>query len=532
MYRSTLAAWIVVGLVGCSSFDAKNESAAQSTPDAGDDADAGGPPAVGGTSDLSLEVVAVPGARLVQGATSKVTVTVKRGKGSQDPTKLFISAGLRDGITAATTEVPASATTADLQITVPAVAAQGMLALTVTASTPQRTATAPLQALVRGTPGSVDTTFGTQGIARHLLGPGKNALATDLVVLDDDRLIAVSECVAGACVVRTSADGVADKAYGTGGTGALPMVTLGQAAADPTGRIVLSGNGGANSLKVGRLTAQGQPDASFGSATGVDTGTRQFVPAGGGPPETSRTSLALRKDGTLALGFAHVGAPSSTLGLTVLTTTGATETTFGTAGSTTGRPATDGPPMGVRANGNIWVFAPGPGICYVDQVDAATGAPDPTFAVGNEGHILCGAAPVTSTVGGAATLPDGSLMPAFKDATQVKVAKFVPDGSHTDLAWGAAGLATINEDALPRVSVDKNGLVLVTLARADGLRFVRLGAGGALDPTFGASGTVVHSFGVNHQIARALIQKDGRIVVLGTEDFADGADVTLTRYWD
>jgi len=54
MYRSTLAAWIVVGSVGCSSFDAKNESAAPSTPDAGDDAEAGGPPPVGGTADLSL----------------------------------------------------------------------------------------------------------------------------------------------------------------------------------------------------------------------------------------------------------------------------------------------------------------------------------------------------------------------------------------------------------------------------------------------------------------------------------------------
>jgi len=42
---------------------------------------------------------------------------------------------------------------------------------------------------------------------------------------------------------------------------------------------------------------------------------------------------------------------------------------------------------------------------------------------------------------------------------------------------------------------------------------------------------VVHSFGTNHQIARALTQSDGRIVVLGTEDFSDGSDMTLSRYW-
>jgi len=61
---------------------------------------------------------------------------------------------------------------------------------------------------------------------------------------------------------------------------------------------------------------------------------------------------------------------------------------------------------------------------------------------------------------------------------------------------------------------------------------MRLGAGGAPDPTFGDAGTVVHAFGTNHQIARAFVQKDGRIVVLGTEDFADGSDVTLSSYWD
>ena len=36
---------------------------------------------------------------------------------------------------------------------------------------------------------------------------------------------------------------------------------------------------------------------------------------------------------------------------------------------------------------------------------------------------------------------------------------------------------------------------------------------------------------MNHQIARAMIQKDGRIVVVSGEDFIDGSDVTLSRYW-
>ncbi len=118
----------------------------------------------------------------------------------------------------------------------------------------------------------------------------------------------------------------------------------------------------------------------------------------------------------------------------------------------------------------------------------------------------------------------GSILPDVHSGTAVMIGKWVPDGSRSDLAWGGAnGIATINEDALPSVSVDKNGLVLVTLLRDGGLRFMRLTAGGAPDATFGNGGTVVHSFGVNHKIARALVQKDGRIVVTGTEDFPDGS---------
>ena len=47
---------------------------------------------------------------------------------------------------------------------------------------------------------------------------------------------------------------------------------------------------------------------------------------------------------------------------------------------------------------------------------------------------------------------------------------------------------------------------------------MRLAASGTPDTTFGTNGTVVHSFGTNHQVARALIQKDGRIVVLGQRE--------------
>jgi uncharacterized delta-60 repeat protein len=533
MLKRSLAGSLVFGVLGlaaCGTFGSSDTSGA---PTADGGAGEGAPP-VDGVVDNSVTVTAAPGTGLVQGTTTKVVLQVKRGSGSSEPARISVTAGLRDGMTAAPIDVPASAATAELAIVVPDAAVQGPITLTLSAAIPQQTSAATIKAMVRGKPGALDTTFGTEGRARHLFGPGKNAIARDLVVLADDRLVPVAECGANACAARTSAEGVADPTYGTGGSAALFMTSLGQAVADGAGGVLLSSNGGAYSVKLGRLTATGQPDTAFGNGTGLGAGTHQFSPAGGGPPELTRPALAVRKDGTIAIAFSHAhGNGTQTAGLGLFTATAAPIAAFGTNGVTDGAQVAGAtvPAVGFRANGDVWTAWIGPTLCYVYEQDGATGANAPSFGVGGGNYILCGTNP-TSAIGAAVALPDGSLVPAYHSDTTVKLGKIVPDGSRSDLAWGNAGVATIAEDALPSVSLDKSGLVLVTLLRAGGLRFMRLSPSGAPDATFGASGTVVDSFGTNHQIARALVQSDGRIVVLGTEDFADGSDVSLSRYWN
>jgi hypothetical protein len=532
MVRSLLATCVVIGAAACGTFTSDAPAPGAGPADGGmpDGGAEGGPGTVGGPVDDSLSVDPVASVMLVQGTTTKVTLTVRHGTGTQDPSHVSITAGLRDGITANSIDVPATATTAELSITVPSTAAQGPLHLTVSASIPQRTVTAPVDAFVRGAPGALDTTFGTNGLARHLLGPGKNARARDLVVLPDDRLLAVATCVY-ACVVRTSADGVLDTSYGTGGSGALQLSFVGQAGANSAGELFIGANGGAGSITVGKLTATGQPDSTFGTGTGGATGTTLFG-IFNGPPEGVAPSLVLRKDGSIILGFprAH-GGGAITVGLAARTAQGAAVATFGTNGVIDGQSG-GAPAIGARANGNVW-FASNDGSrgCFVGQQDGTSGANDPAFT--NDGSVSSGSAAGGSWgIAGATALGDGSLVAAVHSGTSVKLPKFAADGSHLDLAWGVGAIAQINEDAIPTVSVDSTDHVLVTLLRAGGLRFARLGTNGSLDKTFGTGGTVVHSFGMNHQIARALFQKDGRIIVLGTEDFADGSDITLTRYWN
>jgi len=521
--------------LGCSKFSSDEPTPSNSDVDGSTATDANAP--VMGTPDRGLTiVVGDPKATsfVVQGDSLAVPVKLTRRPSSTGPVDVTV-AKLPADVTADPLTIPEGATEATLTLRAKPTSVQGgpsILDITAIEKSPRGTGAATkLSAFVRGKAGQLDTTFGTNGLVRHAVGSGKNALGRDLVVLDDDRLLAVGECATNACVVRSSANGVLDSTYGTGGVGAVAVGLIGQAIADPSGAVVVSGNGGANSLKIGRLTDKGQPDATFGGGTGSDLGTRQFVPPGAGPPEQQRTSLAIRKDGTLAIGFAHIHQ-TPTLGLALLSPAGAVVTSFGTNGSTEGRALLDGTPpaIGIRASGAIWAVSLGNGICYGDQVDGSTGKPDPTFG-GDGTYVVCGLSPRWG-LGAAVALSDGSIVLAFRSVSNVLVGKWVPDGKRLDLTWGSGGVATLSETGLPSVSVDKKGLILVMLAGTGALRFLRLNVNGALDSSFGQAGAVTHSFGTNQEIVRVLVQKDGRIVVLGTEEFADGSDMTLSRYWN
>lgn len=532
----------VVPLLGaaCSSFG--GGAAGTTPPGPNPEPDSGLPP-ITGTPSRGIEVTVgdpLATAFVVQGRSLTLPVKLTRKESSVGPVTITVSKLPKD-VTVDALTIPAGAVEATLTLKAAATSPQGATVLDIAAvegGSQGAGAATKVSAFVRGTPGALDTTFGTQGVARHLFGAGKHVAVRDLVVLGDDRLVVVSECGAGgfaefACVTQTSADGVTNTAYGTGGTATLGIPTLGQAVADVAGGVLLSGNAGANSLSIGRLTDKGQPDATFGNGTAGAAGTYTFAPLPGGTPEGARSSLAVRKDGTIVLGFNHAtGGATKTLGLAVFTAKGAPVTGFGTSGIFFGSQLVGltVPAVGGRANGNIWTASIDPAggnpFCYAYEHDAITGV-----VVGAGLGVSCQTNPNSAT-GGAVALADGSVVPAFHSGTTIVIAKSIPDGSRLDLVWGTGGIATINEDAVPSVSVDKKGVILVALLRDGGLRFMRLTAGGAPDTSFGNGGTVVHAFGMNHQIARAFVQKDGRIVVAGTEDFVDGSDATLSRYWD
>jgi len=475
----------VLPLLGgaCSTFGADPEHAGP-TPDADASTSPDGTDPVKGAPDRGLTITV---------GEPKATAFVVQNGALDLPVKLTRRESTTGAVVVTVTNLPPDVTAEPL--TIPTGKTEGTLTLKAKATSLQGAKVADVSALeegplgsgastnlttfVRGAPGAVDTTFGDKGVLRHIVGPTKNAVARSLVVMPDDRLMAVGDCPNVACVARASAGGLLDTSYGTAGTAAILAGIVGQAAADPAGGLLLSSNRGANQVGLARLTDTGQPDTTFGDGT-VFPGVVSFAAI----LEGARTSLAVRSDGTAIVGYGYSHLSGITnVALAMFTSKGIPVTTFGTGGIFQGAQLLNftAPAIGLRASGDIWTTWVGPDACPVGQQTGATGAGTAGF-----GGLAFICAPAGSPpdanwrTGSVVALPSGSLVAAFHKGTNVLVAKGVPDGSTDDPTWGNGfGGTTITEDAIPSLSVDSRGLVLVALLRPGGLRFARMTATGA-----------------------------------------------------
>lgn len=129
--------------------------------------------------------------------------------------------------------------------------------------------------------GTPDTSFGTDGLTRTVVGGSLSSNITDLHHLQGGGWLATGYCLMGAvsgvdfCAVRYSEDGLQDGSYGTSGSvvQAMQAGALGESSTasllDTHGRLVMvgtcvAGNYSRSQFCAGRWLADGSIDASFG----------------------------------------------------------------------------------------------------------------------------------------------------------------------------------------------------------------------------------------------------------------------------
>jgi uncharacterized delta-60 repeat protein len=153
---------------------------------------------------------------------------------------------------------------------------------------------------------------------------------------------------------------------------------------------------------------------------------------------------------------------------------------------------------------------------------ALRGEPDPSF--GERGFRAHSHAAGEHRIAGLALLRDGSIAAAghapFGGGVDVCVVVFRPDGS-VDASFGKNGVARIgNRRGFGRaVAVDARGRLVVAAYFYEKSNvqtlLARLERNGALDPSFGQGGLVVHDGADDDRASGVFVQPGGRIVLVG-----------------
>lgn len=217
MSRRMGAAWAWAPIVGfavaCSTFGGDgDDSSAASPDDAPENAtkDDGG--VVIGRGSALVDIAPLERNVLTHGTTQSIKVTIAR-KGSFNGAVILTVRGLPEGIAAKPVRLESPATVGELELTIASSFPQGdvaNLALEANPSNDEELAIAPLPLFVRGAPGEIDTTFGTDG-GIEITFPALVANAT-LFSLPDERFLAFLPAPLGtddhdSKIWRFSADG-------------------------------------------------------------------------------------------------------------------------------------------------------------------------------------------------------------------------------------------------------------------------------------------------------------------------------------
>ena len=175
-------------------------------------------------------------------------------------------------------------------------------------------------------------------------------------------------------------------------------------------------------------------------------------------------------------------------------------------------------------------------------VQAAEGDLDPTFGTGGKVVTDIG---VFERAADVATQPDGKIVvaatkPAEGGATTSDVAlfRYNVDGS-LDTSFGTNGVALIDingrGDVAEAVAIQPDGKIVVAgmssiFPEPSQFAVTRVQANGAIDASFGTSGTVLTPFGIFAAVRDMVIQQDGRIVVVGISSSGGTPDLAVARY--
>lgn len=498
----------------------------------------------GADSGFGFTVSAPPSLTLQQGASAPVTVTVTRFGGFADAISFTVSG------------LPAAATFNPLTITNGS--SSGELTLVVGDATPQSvshlaingiaaggsiSASANMDLVVRGPPGSLDTLFGNQGVVSGFLTTTNfGTLAGAVLDANGNVVLAIDTEIGGGpiSVVRILPSGTLDSNFGTSGIATVPDTgTVGFALFSlPTGELelsCLSQHGSPWTDELIRLKTNGSIDSSFSP----DGGIGNSIVRTDGQPYTYTLDDSSR---VVETGF--TGNAAGFL-LTRRTAAGPHDGTFDATFTST-IPGPGGPTV-IQPDGHIvasYASTTAPYAMGLVRTDSA-GNLDSTFGTGGVVPATGPGNPYGLLIQSSGKLVAGGV--TFSNAGNELpggfIARYLANGT-LDITFGSGGVATVTPGNVFAIAQQSDEEVVAVGypspatdagAPTNDIWVERVTAGGLPDTTFGQAGVVTTPIGGAGEISEGefvAVQPDGRIVVVvATYKSYSVYDFAVVRYW-
>ncbi|MCK7591246.1 T9SS type A sorting domain-containing protein [Subsaxibacter sp. CAU 1640] len=401
------------------------------------------------------------------------------------------------------------------------------------------------------TPGSLDTSFGTNGkVLTNLYGYQE---IFDTALQSDGKIISVGRSKNGNdynfCIFRHNVDGSLDTSFGT--NGGVVIDIKGNADYDearavvvqPDDKIIVGGSAGLEATNgnshfaLVRLNVNGTLDSTFGTG-GI---TSFIVGSDTSDPDGRIYKLKLQADGKiLAAGSARNTTTFRDFALVRLLSNGALDSDFSNDGKVTvdfGYILDRAVDFNIEDDGKITVVGD-----TSSDVGLARffdyGSLDTSYGTSGKITVDNGS---TFIMSGAAFQPDGKVLVLGNISNDLVLRRLNTDGTF-DATFGTAGSVTTDIDnsssdtGSTDLLVQPDGNIIVTaLCNTGGTRYfgiLRYTGAGTLDPTFSNDGIVLTNFlGGANTATSALFQNDGKLVIGGFAGFTGQTELALARYY-
>ena len=398
--------------------------------------------------------------------------------------------------------------------------------------------------------GSLDTSYGTQGIA-VIVKADSNESTSRLLLLADGRLIIAGTTTGSGgqnmLLYRLLATGAVDSSFGASGSLEIDFDGQDDAAygltVDSTGRIIIVGSaniGSSLDLAVARVTADGVLDPTLGGSGKVTTAVSVSY-------EEAR-DVAVQPDGDIVVaGFVYAQSSDDFLLVRFLDNGLLDEEFADGAGFVRTRiTASEDRCQSVilQPDGKIvaagWTTAGNRNFAAIRYLD--DGSLDTSFGVSGIARTPVGLGDDLAYV--LQRQSDGKLLlggTASNTNEQFAVIRYTSAGV-LDTSFGSAGKALFTlpdrEGAGTALAMQTDGKVLLGGTASSGsisdLALLRLSTSGALDATFNGTGRVITDLGQLPPISTARVvevQADGRILIAGGTLESDGFKMIVMRFF-